>query len=507
MRTNYTIKNGIIGLISQFINLIFGFVLRAYFIKVLSSEYLGLNGLFQDLLSILSVSELGIGSAITFALYQPIFENNQDKISALFNFYKKAYRIVSVFIFVAALCISPFIQVFIKDFTLDINYIRLIFILFVLNTSLAYILGTSRIIVFAHQQNYILLLIDLVFKTILTFSQIYILLNTGNYLLYLGLMLIYTIVDNIVIRFVTLKKFPFLLDKSKQLDAEYKTKIINNLKYLSISSLISIGVLGTDRIIISSLIGISVLGVYSNYALIIQQVQNLFINLLNGVVASFGNLIAEKNQEKIRSMYYVYSFAYFLIASFTSIAFNNLLTPFIKDIWLNSEYTISSTLVLVIVFNSYLFLSRQPVWQLQNSAGIFKQYIPFSIIEFIINLSVSIYGGLHWGLIGVFFGSTSAYLVSWTGQMYILNKHVILDKVKKIYITQVLYILITISELVLSSLILSQINFNNPWLQFVFNGSFILLFCFTLNSLIFYKTNEFQYLKTTILNRFNLSRK
>ncbi len=507
MRTNYTIKNGIVGLISQFINLIFGFVLRAYFIQVLSSEYLGLNGLFQDLLSILSVSELGIGSAITFALYQPIFENNQDKITALFNFYKKAYRIVSIFIFAAALCISPFIQVFIKDFTLDINYIRLIFMLFVLNTSLAYILGTSRIIVFAHQQNYILLLIDLVFKTILTFSQIYILLNTGNYLLYLALMLTYTIVDNTVIRFVTIKKYPFLLDKSKQLNAEYKSKIMSNLKYLSISSLISIGVLGTDRIIISSLIGISILGIYSNYALIVQQVQNLFINLLNGVVASFGNLIAEKNQDKIKSMYYVYSFAYFLIASFTSVAFYILLTPFIKDIWLNAEYTINPTLVLVIVFNSYLFLSRQPVWQLQNSAGIFKQYIPFSIIEFFINLSVSIIGGLNFGLIGVFFGSTSAYLISWTGQMYILNKHVIFDKVRKIYIKQVSYLTITISELILSQFILSNIHWNNAWIQFIFNGLFILIFCFSINSVLFYKTNEFQYIKSTILNRINFSRK
>ena len=150
--------------------------------------------------------------------------------------------------------------------------------------------------------------------------------------------------------------------------------------------------------------------------------------MLNGVVASIGNLLAEGDKQKIQRIYKVYHFAYFLIASFSSIALYVLLTPFIKDIWLSAEYEIASILVAVIVFNSYLHFMRQPVWQIQSTAGIFKHYIPFSIIEFVLNLVISIFGAIYYGLLGVFIGTTIAYLVSWVGQAWILNKHVIQDR-------------------------------------------------------------------------------
>ena len=362
MRVVNTLRNGIVGMISQLIILVTGFILRAIFIKVLGQEILGLNGLFLDILSILSVTELGIGTAITYSLYKPIFEDDVETITGLMNLYRKAYRLIGSIIFIISLLILPFIQIFIKDFTLDIQYIRFIFILFAFNTTLSYFLGYSRILLFAKQRNYVVLGIDFIAKMTLTITQALILIYTKNFILYLALNIAYTLTTNLTIRYIARKDYPYLNDKSVQVKDHIKSDILRNIKYLSISTIISVGVLGTDRIIISSLVGISILGVYSNYALIIQQVQLLFISLLNGVVASIGNLLAEGDKDKIQRIYNVYHFAYFLVASFTSIALYVLLTPFIKNIWLSPEYEIAPILVAVIVFNSYLHFMRQPVW-------------------------------------------------------------------------------------------------------------------------------------------------
>jgi len=501
MRVLNTLRNGIIGLLSQLVILITGFILRAIFIKVLGQEILGLNGLFLDILSILSVTELGIGSAITYSLYKPIFEEDFNTITGLMQLYRKSYRLIGSIIFGVSILILPFIQIFIKDFTLDINYIRFIFVLFAANTTLSYFLGYSRIILFAKQRNYVVLGIDFILKITLTLAQAFVLIYTKNFVLYLIMNIGFTFTTNLIIRHVVRKDYPYLKNKSVDLDTKIKADIFKNIKFLSISAIISVGVLGTDRIIISSLIGITTLGIYSNYALIIQQVQLLFISLLNGVVASVGNLIAEGNKEKIKEIYKVYHFAYYLIASFTSIALYALLTPFITDIWLNADYKIASILVIVIVFNSYLHFMRQPVWQIQATAGIFRHYIPFSIIEFVLNLVISIYGALEWGIIGVFIGTTIAYLVSWIGQAWILNNYVIHDSIVKYYFKQIEYITFTLIELFVSMYLIQFIQTDNPVINFIAHGFVIFTVTTFLNSVIYFRSIEFKYLKMQIFDK------
>lgn len=501
MRVVNTLRNGIVGMISQLIILVTGFILRALFIKVLGQEILGLNGLFLDILSILSVTELGIGTAITYSLYKPIFENDVETITGLMNLYRRAYRLIGSIIFVISLLILPFIQIFIKDFTLDIQYIRFIFILFAFNTTLSYFLGYSRILLFAKQRNYVVLGIDFIAKMTLTITQALILIYTRNFILYLTLNIAYTLTTNMIIRYIARKDYPYLNNKSVQVKDHIKSDILRNIKYLSISTIISVGVLGTDRIIISSLVGITILGVYSNYALIIQQVQLLFVSLLNGVVASIGNLLAEGDKDKIQRIYNVYHFAYFLIASFTSIALYVLLTPFIKNIWLSPEFEIASILVAVIVFNSYLHFMRQPVWQIQSTAGIFKHYIPFSIVEFVLNLVISIYGAIYWGMLGVFIGTTIAYMVSWIGQAWILNKYVIHASIVRYYLKQLEFIGLMLFELLFVLWLIPNVDLNNAVLNFIAHGFIIFVVTSIIHIALYHRTEEFKYLKTQILDK------
>ena len=497
-----TLRNGFTGVISQFFIILIGFVLRAIFIKTLGQEYLGLNGLFTDILSILSVTELGIGSTITFSLYKPLYEEDYKTVNSLMHIFKRAYRLIGSVILVVSIALLPFIQIFIKDFSLDLNQIRIFFMLFSINTVLSYFLGYNRIIFFAKQKNYMVLWIDFIFKLILSISQIYLLIVYKNFILHISVMILYTLITNLIIHRLALNDNPYLKNKPDKLEPIVKDKLIHSLKYLSIATLIGVGVLGTDRIIISSFIGISVLGLYSNYSMIIQQVTTLFTTLLNGVTASLGDLVAEGETEKIHKVFKIYNFGYFIIASFTTVSFYTLLTPFITDIWLSSEYAISSLIVGVVVANSYMFFLRQPVWQFQNTAGVFKEYLPFSILEFVINLVISIYGAMNYGIIGVFFGSFFAYIVSWSGQSYKLHKHVFRKPVFEYYQTQVLYIVIVLIELGIVIFINTVVKLENNYLAFGLRMIWAAFIPNGINLVFFRKNPEFVYLKETLFKRF-----
>lgn len=503
MRAKFTLLNGITGIISQFFIIVLGFVSRSIFIECLGDEILGLNGTFTNVLSILSVTELGIGSAITFCLYKPVYDGDEDKIAGIMNLFKKAYSLIGLIIFIGALCVTPFVHLIAKGYTLDLTYLRLIFLLYAFNSTITYFLGYCRILLFASQQNYIVTLTDFVAKVLLQTAQIIVLLTTKNYIMYLLLVTVSNIGSNLVIQKFYHKKFAYLKGNKTKVDDESKKSIINTVKYLSINSLISIGVFGTDNLLISSIIGVAISGVYSNYTMIIQNVQNLFTALLNGITASLGNMIAEGNDEKINRIFNVYDFSYYLVASFTSISLFVLLNPFIGTIWIRKEeYLLSAVTVAVLVINNFMTYKRQPVWQYQNTSGIFKYFLPYSLIELILNLVISVIAALKMGLIGIFIGTTIAYIVSWTGQIYVIHKHVLKRSALPYYLKQIGYFGLTLLELIIILGLKKILVFENVWIEF----GYLLVLCAIIpngvNILLFHRSEEFIYLKENVIKRF-----
>ena len=84
-RTSNSIRNSLFGMGSQIIIVLIGFCTRSISLKYLSEDYLGLNGLFSNVISILSLTELGFGTAAIFSLYKPLAEKDEQKIAALMN--------------------------------------------------------------------------------------------------------------------------------------------------------------------------------------------------------------------------------------------------------------------------------------------------------------------------------------------------------------------------------------------------------------------------------------
>ena len=155
-RTKNSFKNFQFGAITQVINTIFSFISRTIFIKVLGEEYLGVNGLFTNILTVLSFAELGIGNAIIFSMYKPIAENNKDKINALMKLYKKAYNIIGIVVLLIGICVVPFLDFIIKDPPNIHENIEMVYLLYLLNTSLSYFFTYKKSIISAQQKEYII---------------------------------------------------------------------------------------------------------------------------------------------------------------------------------------------------------------------------------------------------------------------------------------------------------------------------------------------------------------
>ena len=190
-RTSNSIKNILFSLGNQILNLILGFVSRSVFLHCLSVEYLGISGLFSDILQMLSLADLGFGTAMTYSMYKPLAEKDYAKLAGLTELYKKIYRVIAIAITCIGLAMVPFLQYIVK---LDYNLpnLKLYYVLYLLNTIASYLVVYKTSVLNADQKGYVLTKYAGVFNLLKTICMILFLLATQNYTVYLCIQIIFT---------------------------------------------------------------------------------------------------------------------------------------------------------------------------------------------------------------------------------------------------------------------------------------------------------------------------
>lgn len=232
-RTKNAIKNFNLGAVSQVVNTLIMFFVRTVFIKTLGEEYLGVNGLFTNILTVLSFAELGIGNAIIYSMYKPISEDDKSKINGLLKLYKKSYTIIGIIVISIGLLIAPFIKFLIKDSPNISENLILIYILFLANTSLSYFFTYKKSIISAHQKEYVINNYRIVFHLIKGVLQILFLLLTRNFILYLLIQILCTLLENISLSRKANKMYAYIKNKEKtDVSKEEKRQIFKNVKAL-----------------------------------------------------------------------------------------------------------------------------------------------------------------------------------------------------------------------------------------------------------------------------------
>lgn len=492
MRTKNSIKNTIVSFISNFLTIIIGLLAQAIFIKTLGSEYLGVNGLFSNIISMLGIVELGVGSAIIYHLYKPIAENDTQKIKALMNFYKKCYHTIAFIILTIGLMITPYLRFFVGDVSIDIN-IYFVYILFIIEITCSYLLSYKRSIINANQKNYLVNIIHIVYLIVLNSIEITVLLLTRNYYLYLVIKIIMRILENIAVTLLANKLYPYLKENNEKLDEKTKEGIFQKVKALFFHKVGGFIVLGTDNIIISKFIGIIEVGLYSNYFMIIDAIERLFGQLINVLTPSVGNLLVTETKEKSFEIFKRIRFLNFWIATFSSISLLVVMESFIT-IWIGKKYLLESCVLIVLVLNYYLKSMRTCHVIYKDAAGLYYEdrYIP--ILESIINIVASLILLKYFGLAGVFMGtfisSMALYCISYPKYVYkkLFNRSY-LDYTKETLGYFLLFITLGLLTFKISSLIVV----GNAFIQFIINCLIAVLIPNILLLIIFHRTDNFKY--------------
>ena len=243
-------------MISRIIAILMGYIARIVFTHTLSESYVGINGLFTDILNVLALSELGVGTALTYALYKPIAEKDFERQKSLMRLFKWLYRCVAFIIAAAGLCVVPFLKYLINDAN-DVEGVTLIYLLYLSNSVLSYLLVYKKTLIDAHQRSYIGVLYHTVFLLLQYILQIVILITTKNFILYLLVYLVCTIGNNVCVAKKADSLYPYLRDKDIQpIPKEEKQSIVKNMKAMLMHKIGNVVVNNTDNILITAMVGL-----------------------------------------------------------------------------------------------------------------------------------------------------------------------------------------------------------------------------------------------------------
>lgn len=407
-------KNLVFNTIKFVTQLVLQFLLRSVLIYVLGEEYVGLNGLFSNILSFLNLTELGIGTAIVFSMYKPIADGDIEKVKALQNLYKKFYLIITLIVSVVGVGLTPFLNYLIKGgTTVDIN-IYILYILYLLNTVVGYLSAHKRSLLFAYQRNDIENKVKTVCLIGMTVFQIVVLLVFKNYYLYFAVNILFTIIEAIAIHITCKKMYPEISGKSQQLDKSTKTEIWKNVSALSLHKIGGVVVASTDNILISSMLGLTILGAYSNYYLIITSLTSIYTVISNALVGSVGNLVADSNKEYVYERFKLVNFLLAAFTTFVVVCFIILAQPFMSawsSLTGNGISLLNFSTVILLGISLYLNRMRTSVHIFRDGTGLYYKYKWVPVVEAGVNLVLSIGLGLVMGINGIIIGTIVSTIV------------------------------------------------------------------------------------------------
>lgn len=422
-RSANAVRNSLAGIIGQLSYIFISFVTRTYFIRYLGTENLGFDALFSNVISVLSILDLGMSTSLSFSLYKYLHDFNYDKTLAILSFFRRIFISLGIVLLFLSFLFAPHVSILVdRGRGFESFYLSRIFLLYAISSFSSYFFVDKRILLSADQKDYILSICDSVIKILVKIFQILILYKFAAYEAYLLVEIFWGIIGNLIISTIAHRNYSFKENrKIDGLSQDEKKFLLRNTWYVFLNKVAGVGINSTDNILVSMLLSTILLGKYSNYNLIIVTGYTLVDKLLMGVTASMGNLFVENDYSKQHDIILALQF---INSVFSSIVFLFLFffTPDLIFIWLGNEMTINIVPVFVVCFNQYLYMTRKTLEIIMQTKGVFKEIVPYKIEEMIINLFISYILGEKIGLSGIFIGSTISIIYSFFRISYVLIK-------------------------------------------------------------------------------------
>jgi O-antigen/teichoic acid export membrane protein len=465
------------------------------FLNYISIEFLGYEGLFTNIFSILSLAEMGISSVITYQLYREIAQKNKTEIAKLMAIYKYIYRFIGVVVLIIGICLIPFLKIIIKEYSVNWNLVILIYALQLAGVLSTYFLAYRRVLFVASQIEYYCVKIDTLVITLGHLARISIIILTQNYIYYLIVTILQGFISNIIISIIYNKKFNYAIRTKITIQDMKKRNLFKDIRHFMVHKISYIIYGGVDNIVISILLGISTVGYFSNYILLKNQLWTLITKLLKPLQATIGNKIYSdaEFESKIKLFLSLDIFS-FMLASYISITFFVLIQQFIV-IWVGSKYILSLYFVIILSLNIYIQAVHEILYYYRSAFGEYNKDKIFMVMSSILNLTFSIILGRMFGLAGIMVGTFIGMLFIWHGRMRFVFQTYLKISYRQYIYKHVFWLILAIAEGgCLYNLLLLFNSENNLIVNFIMK----FLICFIcingINILIFYRNENFDLL-------------
>ena len=408
-----SMKNFVSGMFGMGLTTVAKFITRSVFIMTLGKKFLGVSALFTNIISILSLTELGVGNAIIFNLYKPIAQKDEKKICMLMNLYSKVYRIIGIIILAIGICLIPFLDVIIKD---DISFFNapLIFVLYLLQSVSTYMFfAYKRALIVANQKEYKIIVLNYVIIIASNLTEVLILYFTRSFELYVSCLIFFNLLQNIIVGYISNRMYPFAGKKIKEKLPKSEIKeIFKNCYAIFIYKVNSVVINSTDNIVLSIFIGLEIVGFYSNYVLIYTSIRSIIVVFYNAITASLGNLHASGNSEH---EYFIFKFINLITAMIfgvASVGFFVVSNKFII-LWIGEEFLLETCFAFLMATELFLYGFLKVLATFRTAMGLFQQAKYRPVFGMIINLAVSLILVQYIGIYGIVIGTLASNILTY----------------------------------------------------------------------------------------------
>lgn len=409
-RTTNALRNISSGLGSQVLALLLAFVNRTVFLRCLSVDYLGIQGLFSDILTMLSLADLGFGTAMAYSMYEPLAKGDRERLAGLTTLYKKVYRVIAAAVILLGLALLPALRWIVRTET-EIPHLQRYYLLYLANTAASYFVVYKTCILQADQKGYLITRNNMIFSAASSIFCCIFLVLTRNYTVYLCIQVLFTYLRNFRISRLAERQYPYILEESPLPAAETRS-IFRSIRAVFLYKLSGVLINATDNTLISVLIGTEMVGYYSNYSMITAKLYGFLSTLFYSLTASLGNLIVQEDEEKRFEIFRVMQTVSILLSTFCVVCLALLVQDFIR-VWLGEGYVLDGLTVAAVVFNFYFSIALMPIWVFREATGLYRKTRYVMLATAAVNLIASVWLGRRWGLGGIVLATSLAKLTTY----------------------------------------------------------------------------------------------
>lgn len=401
-RTTYSLLNMFANFAGYGINILVSFICRMVFVRCLAQEYLGVSGLFSNILSMLSLTELGIGTAIVYAMYKPIAEDDHEKLASLMKFYGTAYKVIGCVVALFGLALLPFLDLIIGEQPAISDNLHVIYLMYLFNSASSYFFSYRTTILTASQRNYVVVAINYMVVIIQNIIQIIVLVALKNFTAYLLVQIICSLATNIITSQKAKKDYPYIAQKKVQpLSKEEKWGLVKNVKALTVYKLSGLLVNNTDNIVITYFNGLITTGVASNYTLLSGMISSLLNMVFGSMTASVGNLNAKEPDETKYRVFKALNLANFWLYAWGAVGIV-VVSGDLVCLLFGEIYVLPQSIPIILAINFYMVGMQTTILNYKSTMGLFRHGQYLLLVTAAINIVGDIVLGSRFGLFGIF---------------------------------------------------------------------------------------------------------